>query len=440
MAGQSLNDFSKQIFQERYEIQQQLGKKAGRRTLLARDIQTEQLVIIKLLTFSNDFAWEDLKLFEREAETLKAVEHPAIPRYIDYFELEPSNAKGYALVQSFVEGQSLEEDMKTGRIFTETEVKEIATALLNILIYLHGRQPPVIHRDIKPSNIILAERSGNSVKQIYLVDFGSVQTLAAKAGKTVTVVGTYGYMPPEQFGGYATPASDLYSLGATLIALATGIHPADLPQKDLRIAFQDLVKLSPGLVGWLQWLTQPSLEQRLTSASIALKALETGLLPINELTVVNPPKPVNIRDLLWNAIWRSTFTGGLVVAGSAAIYGTVMIPGYGSIAGLQFGASIGFPIALINGFLVSMITRLFFFPLKNAHLHRRTIGFISTTFGMAAALFGFSLLFHGSFSDWSNVTSLFLVIAPSVITGLGMGVASKFIAQWYEKQYRLLNK
>ncbi|WP_375468306.1 serine/threonine protein kinase [uncultured Nostoc sp.] len=439
MADQSLYDFPKQILEERYEIQQQLGKKAGRRTLLARDIQTEQLVIIKLLTFSNDFAWEDLKLFEREAETLKAVEHPAIPRYIDYFELDPSNGKGYALVQSFVEGQSLEEYMKTGRIFTETEVKQIATALLNILIYLHGRQPPVIHRDIKPSNIILAEGS-NSVRQIYLVDFGSVQTLATKAGKTVTVVGTYGYMPPEQFGGYATPASDLYSLGATLIALATGIHPADLPQKDLRIAFQDLVKLSPGLVGWLQWLTEPSLEQRLISASIALKALETGRLPINDLATVNPPKSVNIWDLLWNAIWRSTFTGGLVVAGCAAIYSTVMIPGFGSIMGLQYGALIGFPIAFVNGFLVSIITRLFFFPLKNAHLHRRTIGIISTTFGMATALFGFTLLLGGYFSYESIVSSLFFVIAPSVITGLSMGAASKFIAQWYEKQYRLLNK
>ncbi|MEH2464714.1 MAG: serine/threonine-protein kinase [Nostoc sp.] len=350
-----------------------------------------------------------------------------------------SNSKGYALVQSFVEGQSLEEYIKTGRIFTETEVKEIATALLNILIYLHGRQPPVIHRDIKPSNIILAERS-NSVRQIYLVDFGSVQTLATKAGKTVTVVGTYGYMPPEQFGGYATPASDLYSLGATLIALATGIHPADLPQKDLRIAFQDLVKLSPALVGWLQWLTEPSLEQRLISASITLKTLETGQLPINDLAGVNPPKPVDIRDLLWNAIWRSTFTGGLVVAGCAAIYSTVVIPVGGSMIGLLYGALIGFPIAFVNGFLVSIITRLFFFPLKNAYLHRRTISIISTTFGMAAALFGFRLLFHGSFLDGSIVTSLFFMIAPSVITGLSMGAASKSIAQWYEKQYRLLNK
>ena len=143
---------------------------------------------------------------------------------------------------------------------------------------------------------------------------------------------------------------------------------------------------------------------------------------------------------MWNAIWRSTFTGGLVVAGCAAIYSTVVIPGLGSIAGLQFGALIGFPIAFVNGFLVSIITRLFFFPLKNTHLHRRTIGIISTTFGMAAALFGFRLLFHGSFSDGSIVTSLFFVIAPSVITGLSMGAASKSIAQWYEKQYRLLNK
>lgn len=178
-----------------------------------------------------------------------------------------------------------------------------------------------------------------------------------------------------------------------------------MPQKDLRIAFQDLVKLSPALVGWLQWLTEPSLEQRLMSASIALKALETGRLPVNDLAAVNPPKPVNIWDLLWNAIWRSTFTGGLVVAGCAAIYSTVVFPGFGSIAGLQFGALIGFSIAFVNGFLVSIITRLFFFPLKNAHLHRRIIGIISTTFGMAAALFGFMLLFHGSFSDGSIITS-----------------------------------
>ena len=76
-----------QVFGERYEVQQQLGKRAGRRTLLARDIKTQELVVIKLLSFGNDFEWDDLKFFEREAETLKSLSHAAIPCYLDYFEL-----------------------------------------------------------------------------------------------------------------------------------------------------------------------------------------------------------------------------------------------------------------------------------------------------------------------------------------------------------------
>ena len=100
---------------------------------------------------------------------------------------------------------------------SEAEIKQIATSILEILIYLHGLNPPVIHRDIKPSNILLGDRSGNSVGQIYLIDFGSVQTDAAKEGGTMTVVRTYGYIPPEQFGSCTVPASDLHSLGATLI-------------------------------------------------------------------------------------------------------------------------------------------------------------------------------------------------------------------------------
>ncbi len=72
-----------EILGERYEIQQQLAKKAGRRTLLARDLFSSELVVVKLLTFSDDFEWDDLKLFEREAQTLKALSNPAIPRYLD---------------------------------------------------------------------------------------------------------------------------------------------------------------------------------------------------------------------------------------------------------------------------------------------------------------------------------------------------------------------
>jgi serine/threonine protein kinase len=279
MASQVLGDSpegdsSASSFSSRYEVQQQLGKRAGRRTLLALDLQTQELVVIKLISFGNDFEWDDLKLFEREAKTLKALSHPAIPCYLDYFETDSPNLKGFALVQTYLEAKSLEEHLKAGRTFSEAEIEQLAKALLEILIYLHGRQPPVIHRDIKPSNILLTNRSGNSVGEVYLVDFGSVQTLAAREGGTITVVGTYGYMPPEQFGGRAVPASDLYSLGATMIYLATGQHPADLPQKDLRLQFEQAVNLSPKLSSWLQWMVEPSLDRRLNSAQQALQVLE----------------------------------------------------------------------------------------------------------------------------------------------------------------------
>jgi len=262
------------ILKERYVIQKQLSKNAGRRTLLARDLQTQDLVAIKLLIFGEDFCWKDLKLFEREAQTLQRLSHPAIPRYLDYFDVDVPTGKGFALVQSYIPAKSLEEWLKSGRTFSEAEVKQLAKALLEILDYLHSQQPPVIHRDIKPSNILLTNRSGNSVGDVYLVDFGSVQTLAARKGGTITVVGTYGYMPPEQFGGRNVPASDIYSLGATLIYLVTGRHPAELSQGNLQIQFESTVNLNPDLIAWLKWMTQPSLNRRLASAKEALEALK----------------------------------------------------------------------------------------------------------------------------------------------------------------------
>ncbi|MEA5572740.1 serine/threonine-protein kinase [Calothrix sp. UHCC 0171] len=431
---------SEQILHNRYGIKRQLGKKAGRRTLLASDQISQKLVIIKLLTFSSDFAWENLKLFEREAETLKTLNHPAIPKYIDYFELDGA-AQGYALVQSYVEGKSLEEYIQTGRLFTEKEVKIIALQLLKILIYLHSQHPPVIHRDLKPSNIILLENGEQILGQIYLVDFGSVQTLVSKAGKTVTVVGTYGYMPPEQFGGYATGASDLYSLGATLIALATGIHPADLPQKEMRIAFADLVDFSPGLVDWLQWLTEPSVERRLNSATEALATLEkldTQFCRVHQQALI---KPVNTVSLFVNALLRSTFVGGGMITLCAALYSSIVLPILGTILGGVSAAMVAFPLGLANGVLIGLITRLFFYPLNNAHRHRLVLSMTSTIIGTVTGLIYFGSLGLGGAGHQIGISSefqqsLFFAIAPSLITGLSMGTVSKSFAQWYEKENR----
>jgi serine/threonine protein kinase len=264
------------ILAERYEVLQQLGKQTGRQTLLARELKNQELVVIKQLFLGGDFEWQDLKLFEREAETLKKLSHPAIPRYLDYLEINEPESKGFALVQTYVKGKTLEDHLRSGRSFSESEVKELAKLLLKILIYLqHTKVPPVIHRDIKPSNILLHSRSDHTVGQVYLVDFGSVQNQAAKLGGTITVVGTYGYMAPEQFGGRSVPASDLYGLGATLIYLVTGLHPTELSQQDLKIKFADrATHLNPNLIDWLEWMTEPSLDKRLSSAREAWISLK----------------------------------------------------------------------------------------------------------------------------------------------------------------------
>ncbi|MBD2016044.1 protein kinase [Microcoleus sp. FACHB-53] len=436
MTSLSLGDSPKQILRGRYEVQQRLGKKAGRQTLLASELDTQELVVIKLLTFSSDFNWDDLKLFEREAETLQSLSHPALPRYLDSFELDTPNGKGFALVQSYIEAPSLEEHLKQGRTFSEGEIKQLAKALLEILIYLHGQKPPLIHRDIKPSNILLTNRSGNRVGQVYLVDFGSVQTLATQEGRTVTVVGTYGYMPPEQFGGRAVAASDLYSLGATLIALATKMHPADLPQKDMRIEFQQAAHLSPAFVDWLNQMIEPSLDRRFTSAETALQALEQPLSQSNQL-LLNKENPVTTIELLWNTLWRSTAIGVFAGAAYGGIYGTAIFPGMGTMFGAYFGGLAGFFAGFANGLFVGICTRLWYFPLRNPRLHRRVVGLLSTLLSIAGGLIGFDILNVAPSGLLPNVSkSLAFLVAPALIAGLSMGLISQRIARWYERESR----
>ncbi|MBD1936072.1 serine/threonine-protein kinase [Microcoleus sp. FACHB-68] len=261
---------AEQVLHERYQLKKKLGHNAGRQTWLAEDLVTEtkELVVVKLLTFGGDVHWDDLKLFEREAQVLKQLNHPRIPKYRDYFSID-DRTLWFGLVQEYIPGSSLKDKLTQGRKFSAQEVRKLAIEVLNILIYLHELNPALLHRDIKPSNLIWGEDN-----QIYLVDFGAVQDRAAAEGATFTVVGTYGYAPLEQFGGRAVPASDLYALGATLIHLLTGTAPADLPQKDLRIQFKDKVTVNPSFVDWLEQLTEPALEKRFSSAREVLEALK----------------------------------------------------------------------------------------------------------------------------------------------------------------------
>ncbi|BAU63432.1 serine/threonine protein kinase [Stanieria sp. NIES-3757] len=267
--------FTKQkILQTKYQLQQQLGHtSAGHQTWLAKDLNTNEKVTIKLLAFSSQMHSKELKLFQREAQILQSLKHPRIPKYRDYFTLNRQLDNGviwFALVQDYIPGFSLQELLEQHQVFDEEKIRAIAQEILKILIYLHQLNPPVLHRDLKPSNLILGED-----KQIYLIDFGAVQVQTTATGATFTIVGTAGYAPLEQFWGRAVAASDLYALGVTLIHLLTGISPANLPYQDSRIQFRDLVNLKPDLINWLEIITELSVEKRFPSATIALEALSS---------------------------------------------------------------------------------------------------------------------------------------------------------------------
>ena len=273
-----------QVLNDRYQLQQRLSHRGVRQTWLAIDLadSTSQpaAVVIKLLAFGELTQWQDYTLFQREAQILQNLQHPRIPAHRDQFTLA-GTIRWFAIVQDYISGRSLQTLLDQGHRFTEAAVKQMAVDLLQILIYLHELNPPVLHRDIKPSNILIGEAD-----QIYLVDFGAVQDRVAIERSTFTIVGTYGYTPIEQFRGRAVPASDLYALGATLIHIVTGIFPADLQsysQNYSIINFQQYIPDSNSFMQWLEKLSHPDVTQRFSTARQALENLlqnsTTGIQP-----------------------------------------------------------------------------------------------------------------------------------------------------------------
>ncbi|PZU92066.1 MAG: serine/threonine protein kinase [Pseudanabaena sp.] len=286
-----------EIIHQRYQLEHQLGYNAGRETWLAKDLQMEgELVVVKLLSIGGKVQWEDLKLFEREAKILQQINHERIPKYHDYFSIDDRHL-WFGLVQEYIQGDSLRDYLAQGHRFSAAQVKQIAIAILEILIYLHELNPQILHRDLKPSNLILTGEIDNAANNwnIYLVDFGSVQDRATPEGKSFTVVGTYGYTPIEQYGGRAVAASDLYALGATMIHLLTGLSPAELPQDDdARIMFSDRTSASADLVKWIQNLVEPMVKKRYSSARVALEKLTKP--------DIIPPKPSQIPDQVFQRV------------------------------------------------------------------------------------------------------------------------------------------
>ncbi|MEP6514615.1 serine/threonine protein kinase [Microcoleus vaginatus] len=251
-----------------YQITRELGhnRAGGRVTYLATEINTKRSVAVKQFQFAQTGAnWVQYQACEQEIQILRELDHPSIPRYLDSF----PTASGFCMVQEYKNAPSLANSNR----WKPPQIKQIAISVLEILKYLQNRVPPVIHRDLKPENILVNDRMNVS-----LVDFGFARIGGGEVAASSVVKGTLGFMPPEQmFNRQLTVASDLYSLGATLICLLIGINSTEvgsLMDDTGRINFKHrLPQLTPEFLDWLQKMVEPNFKHRYPSADAALNAL-----------------------------------------------------------------------------------------------------------------------------------------------------------------------
>lgn len=290
MAVFSSNSIVTDRLDKRYEDLRPIGQPLGYQQMLANDTRQKCSVVIKSIKIEENTSADDVACFEREVHLLGSLNHPTIPRCLESFGLDTSEGRGLVLVQSHQGGQTLERQVALGKQYTEAQIRAIAKQLLKGLVYLHRKG--LVHRDIKPSNITVADGVPGKlagVGQVAWLNLGTVQYLQAQ--RPDALVGTYGYMPIEQVRDRATFASDLYSLGATLIYLVTGAHLGDLPCSGLHVKFAcSTNRLSADFQQWINWLIEPQMRDRPSSAKQALGALNRLPLAMLKRRVWQPAR------------------------------------------------------------------------------------------------------------------------------------------------------
>ncbi|MFN6537488.1 MAG: protein kinase domain-containing protein [Nostoc sp. EkiNYC01] len=271
---------SRLLLRDRYQVVKPLGQGGFGATFLANDraLPGEPSCVIKQLRPSGNaphVLQMARELFEREAKTLgKIGNHPQVPRLLDYFE----EHEQFYLVQEYISGDTLQEEVKLNGVLSETGVKQFLSEILPLLQYIHEQK--VIHRDIKPANLIRRTQDARMV----LIDFGAVknqvtQGVASQSGQTALTayaIGTPGFAPPEQMAMRPVYASDIYALGVTCIYLLTTKTPKDLDYNPTtgEMMWEQLVQVSDHLTNVLRKMLEVSVRNRYQSAADVLRALQ----------------------------------------------------------------------------------------------------------------------------------------------------------------------
>jgi serine/threonine protein kinase len=252
-----------------YQVVRELGRnrEGGRVSYLAASLIDQRQVVIKQFRFAQENTnWQGFKAYEREIAILQELKHPRIPRYLDSFETND----GFCMVQEYKDAP----DLAQSKSFEPEAIKKIIISVLEILDDLQQRIPLIIHRDIKPENILV-----DSNHRAYLIDFGLARVNSAEVALSSVMAGTPGFMPPEElFNRPLTTASDLYSLGATTIALLTNtsaVNISSLIDENYQFKFRHLLPgLNPDFIDWLQKMVAANSKDRYANAAIALQSLQ----------------------------------------------------------------------------------------------------------------------------------------------------------------------
>lgn len=263
--------------QNRYLIQGVLGVGGMGSVYRARDLRfpnvTKLVAVKEILNLAPDPSIREMivKTFEREANILATLSHPSIPQIYDYF----TQGDRSFLVQEYIEGKDLEAYLiDTPGLLSGETVVDWATQLCEVLSHLHAHKPdPIVFRDMKPSNIMLDQHN-----RIRLIDFGIARGFSA--GQKGTMIGTEGYSPPEQYRGEASPAGDLYSLGATLHHLLGKQDPRLEPP--FSFGERPLRKLHPGVSAELDAIITKALSYNPADRYPSTQAMKEALLGLRE--------------------------------------------------------------------------------------------------------------------------------------------------------------